>query len=152
VGTFFGLNIEKFAEYTFPALLTLVWGIGIALLAFDVFVYPESPAGKVALGIAIAYVLFIVELIIMGMDAYYIHRTSKFSGILLIAYLLLIIISFCFFLFAYRDCSIYKSSTPFILFTILIISIPKFLSCDVSRNPHHILEPYKKSVFKEKSI
>ena len=126
----------RYFEYGVPLLLTLVWCIGLALVAFDVISYPDSPSHKVALGIAIALALFFVELSIYCIDFGYTQNDKNITasafymvGTMVLAFAILVVVESVFLL---------KESYWWLsLIAIFCVAVPKYISCELSRNPHH---------------
>lgn len=140
---------EHWLEVVIPLGFTSLWVGSLCLAAFDVVKLPNVPEQKVAIGFGVALILFFIEYAIISFDSYAQHKHKNFSSVLHIPgfFVGLSLAGFLVLAFLFFNG---HTSTFTIILAIICVAIPKYISCDLSRNPHHYLKKRKTKQDKDK--
>lgn len=140
---------EHLWELLVPLSFTALWVVSLYLAAFDVIEFPTVQSHKIAVALGIALILFFLEYSIISFDSFTQYKHKNFSSKLHIPGFAIGLAFAGFLILAFLFLN-GNTSGLVVFLAIICVAVPKFISCDLSRNPHHYWKKRSTSQKKEK--
>lgn len=140
---------DRLFEIGVPVFLTVLWCIGLAFIAFDWIKQPSllySPplqTYQIIIDLRITLILFFIELFVYCLDFAYSQRNKNISAPLTFSLIAVVVIALALYLW-FENMILFNGATWWLfLMAIICVGVPKFFSCEISRNPGHFTKSRK---------